>query len=387
MNQTLPEQRHLFDIPDDVAYLNCAYLSPLMHSVVAAGQAGLVRKARPWEIHAADFWSKPNRARQLFGSLVNGDADGVALIPSASYGMAIAALNLDIASGQSVIVLEDQFPSSVTHWADLVTQNGADLLTIARPADDDWTSRILEAIDYRCRIVSLPNCHWTDGTLINLEAVAARCRDVGAALVLDITQSAGAMPIDVAALHPDFVVAAGYKWLMAPYSLGFLWVAPPHRFGKAFELGYIARTSHPDYEHLMTTRLPFTVSAHRFDVGEVGNFALVPAACTALEQLLAWEPAAIQATLRRYTDPIAAWARDNDLLVADDHRRAGHYVGIRFPGGLPSRAVERLAENKVFVSRRADALRVTPHLYNTAADRDRLLDGLAGLRDFARGPA
>ncbi|MDG2286950.1 MAG: aminotransferase class V-fold PLP-dependent enzyme, partial [Alphaproteobacteria bacterium] len=120
----IASQRHLFDIPDEITYMNCAYLSPLMRSVLEAGRRGLERKARPWEILAKDFWEGPNRARELFAGLINADADGVAVVPSASYGMATAARNLPLSSGQTVVVLEDQFPSNVTHWADLAAEQG-----------------------------------------------------------------------------------------------------------------------------------------------------------------------------------------------------------------------------------------------------------------------
>ena len=379
----LANQRHLFDIPDDVAYLNCAYLSPLMHSVIAAGRAGLDRKVRPWELRAEDFWIEPNRGRELFARLINADADGVAIVPSASYGMATAALNLPVRKGQKVIVLEEQFPSTVTHWMDLTLENEATLEAIERSDDSNWTPRVLEAIDETTAIAALPNCHWTDGSIVDLVAVGKRCREVGAALALDITQSAGAMAIDVPAIQPDFLVAAGYKWLMAPYSVGFLWVAPQHRRGRAFELGFVARAAHPNFVHLSNYEIPFNISAHRFDVGESGNFALMPAGNAALEQLLEWTPEAIQETLAHYTRPIAQWARERNLNVADDRLRAGHYVGIRFPGGLPEGAVERLEASGVFISKRADSLRITPHLYNTEQDRARLLDGLAELVELS----
>jgi selenocysteine lyase/cysteine desulfurase len=375
----ISNQRSLFDIPDDVAYLNCAYLSPLMCSVVEAGHWGLRRKARPWEIEAKDFWEEPNRARRLFAALINADPEGVAVVPSASYGMATAALNLPLGSGETVLVLADQFPSNVTHWADLAAANGAALVEVTRPSDNDWTPAILEAINAGTRIVALPNCHWTDGTLIDLGAVGTRCREVGAALALDITQSAGAMAFDAGAVQPDFLVAAGYKWLMAPYSVGFLWVAPQHRAGKSLELGFIARAEHPRFKHLSNYDMPFEVAGHRFDVGESGNFALMPAASAAMEQLVEWGPASVQETLVAYTAPIADWARQRGLLVADDRLRAGHYVGIRFPDGLPERAVQRLAARNVFVSQRSGFLRITPHLYNTEADRARLLDGISEL--------
>jgi len=380
----IDNQRALFDIPEEIAYLNCAYLSPLMHSVVEAGRRGLERKARPWEIGGDDFWRESNRARALFAGLINADAEGVALVPSASYGMATAAQNLPLEAGQTVILLEEQFPSNVVHWVELAEEKGAEVIRIARPEDSDWTPWILEAIDARSGIVALPNCHWTDGTLVDLVAVGARCREVGAALALDITQSIGAMGFDVAEVQPDFLVAAGYKWLMAPYSIGFMWMAPRYREGKALEVGFIARATHPLFKNQVARDMPFTLGAHRFDVGEAANFTLVPAACAAMEQLTAWGPAAIQETLATYTAPIAAWAREHGLRVAEDHLRAGHFVGIRFPGGLPEGAVEKLEARDVYVSKRGDSLRVTPHLHNTEADRDRLLDGLVHLLEESK---
>ncbi len=381
----IANQRGLFQIPEEIAYLNCAYLSPLMHSVLEAGRRGLERKARPWEVGGDDFWREPNRARALFAGLINADAEGVAVVPSASYGMATAALNLPLERGQTVVLLEEQFPSNVVHWQDLAAEKSAEVVTVARPADSDWTPAVLEAIDGRTGIVALPNCHWTDGTLVDLVAVGARCREVGAALALDITQSIGAMAFDVTAVQPDFLVAAGYKWLMAPYSIGFLWVAPRHRRGRSLELGFIARATHPRFQAMMGRGMPFTVGGHRFDVGESGNFALMPAACAAMEQLSEWGPSAIQETLAAYTAPIAAWTRERGLRVAEDRVRAGHFVGIRFTGGLPDRAVERLESRNVFVSKRGDSLRITPHLYNNEGDRARLLDGLAHLlEDSAR---
>ena len=62
---TIPSQRGLFDIPSDVAYLNCAYMSPLMKPVVAAGEAAVQHKARPWQIQSGDFFSLPERFKPL----------------------------------------------------------------------------------------------------------------------------------------------------------------------------------------------------------------------------------------------------------------------------------------------------------------------------------
>src|SRR5258708_36252629 len=170
----LPSQRDLFEIPDDVAYLNCAYMSPLLRAARAAGEAALARKSQPWRITPHDFFADSEAARGLFAELIGADADGVALIPAASYGLAIAAANLPIREGQRILVLEDQFPSNVYVWRDLAARAGAVVETVPRPADFDWTTALLERIDERTAIVAVPHCHCTDRSLVNLVLVSAR---------------------------------------------------------------------------------------------------------------------------------------------------------------------------------------------------------------------
>src|SRR5688572_16326344 len=96
MHRPLACQREAFAIPDDVAYLNAAYMGPLSKEVIATGHAGLERKMQPWNIAAPDFFEPVEQVRALFASLISGDADGVAVLPAVSYGVAIAALNLPI---------------------------------------------------------------------------------------------------------------------------------------------------------------------------------------------------------------------------------------------------------------------------------------------------
>lgn len=370
-------QRHLFDIPEDIAYLNCAYLSPLSHAVVAAGHAGMDRKTRPWEIVTRDFWEGANTARGLFGGLIGAEADDIAVVPAASYGMATAAANAPVAAGQRIIILAEQFPSNVAPWRVLAAERGAELVVIDRPPDDNWTSPLLAAIDDRAAVVAVPNCHWTDGTLVDLVAVGQACRDAGAMLAIDLTQSIGAMPFDVAEVRPDFLVAAGYKWMMAPYSIGFLYVDPKHREGRSLEHGWTVRSMDAEFKPMTGYELPFELAARRFDVGEVANFALMPAAIAALEQLQAWGPAEVQATLRAYTDGLSTRIQDLGWQVAPNERRVGHFLGLRRPSGLPEGIVERLAEENVYLTRRGTSLRVTPHLYNHQGDADRLVEALA----------
>jgi selenocysteine lyase/cysteine desulfurase len=372
----IPCQRHLFDIPEEVAYFNCAYMSPLMNKVVAAGHQGLLRKTRPWQIKTPEFFSGPERARELFASLVNANAGDIALVPSCSYGTATAARNLPVARGQTLLVLEDQFPSNVYPWRELAAERGASIVTISRPGSEGWTWHILDSIKKETAIVALPHCHWTDGGMIDLVAIGQRCRETGTALVLDLTQSIGAMPFDITLVQPDFAVAAGYKWMMGPYTLGFLYVAPAHQEGLPLEHNWIHREGSEDFGGLVEYTSKFQPGARRFDMGEGANFSAIPMAIAALEQILEWGVSAIQESLSVMTSTIAEQAALLGFRCLEPSQRAGHFLGLVFPGDVPAGFTDYLEQENVHVSIRGHSIRVTPHLYNNDADVDRLLSAL-----------
>lgn len=375
----LSSQRHLFEIPDSVTYLNCAYMSPQLRAVRAAGEAALGMKAQPWRVKSDDFFTHSEALRGLFARLVGADVEGVALVPSASYGMGVATANLRVREGQRIVVLAEEFPSNYYPWREAARRARAEVITVARPEDGDWTRAVLAQVDSRCAVVAVPHCHWTDGAWVDLVRVGERARQVGAALAVDGTQSVGALPFDVGAIRPDFLVAAGYKWLMGPYSQGFLYVAPQHRDGHPLEHNWLMREGSEDFSRLVDYRDTFQPGARRFDVGERSNFQLVPMATAALEQLLAWGVDEIQHTLRMLTERIARGATELRLEVAPEAHRVGHLIGLRRRGGYAPVVAQRLAAQEIHVSVRGDNLRVSPHLYNTPEDVDRLLAALAPL--------
>jgi selenocysteine lyase/cysteine desulfurase len=373
----LASQRHLFDIPDDVAFLNCAYISPLPKVSLIAGEGGLRRKARPWTIAPTDFFATSETVRRLFANLINADANDIAFAPSVSYGMSQAAHNIPIAKTQAIVTLSEQFPSNVYPRMDLAERTGAAFVSVPRPGDDDWTSALLSRIGRSTAIVAVPHCHWTDGGLIDLEAVGAACRSVGAALCVDATQSVGALPFDVRRIDPDFVAVAGYKWLLGPYSLGFLYVAPRRQGGRPIEHNWIARKDSEDFAGLVNYSREFQAGARRFDVGERSNFALMPVAEASLKLLSEWTILRVLETLRLRKAAIAERARGEfGIGSVPAHRRASHYLGLRFSGGIPSDLPMRLAAAKVHVSVRGQAMRVTPHVWNTDDDVEKLFSVL-----------
>jgi selenocysteine lyase/cysteine desulfurase len=373
----LPSQRHLFDIPDDVAFLNCAYMSPLPKASVLAGERGLWRKLNPWGIAPADFFTASEAVRAQFAQLINAQPDDIAFAPAVSYGMAQATANISLNKTQTIVTLAEQFPSNVYPWMALAERTGAQFVTLPRPTDDDWTAALLAAINSSTGVVAVPNCHWTDGGRIDLEAVGAACRQVGAVLCVDGAQSVGALPFDVKRIDPDYLVVPCYKWLLGPYSFGFLYVAPRRQGGGPIEHNWIARRDSEDFAGLVNYKQEFQAGVRRFDVGERSNFALMPVAEASLKLIADWTVPRILATLALRTNAIAQRARADfgiDSVPAD--RRAGHYLGLRFRGGVPPDLPARLAAENIHVSVRGSAMRVTPHLWNTDEDVERLFAAL-----------
>ena len=377
----LPPQRKLFDIPDDVAYFNCAYMSPLLHTVVTAGQQGLARKRQPWKILPEEFSSLPKMARERFAKLINADPQGVAIVASASYGLAVAGKNLPLQTGEEILVLHEQFPSNVYVWRELARRQGAHLRVVERPADNHWTPAIREAIRPQTAIVALPHCHWIDGAYIDLESLRADCDRVGAALVLDLTQSAGALPFDCAAIRPDFIACATYKWLLGPYSLGFLYAAPQRREGEPIEYSWATRAGSESFSGLVDYQDGYQPGARRYDMGESTNFALLPAAIAALDQLLSWGVENIYPTLSNLTDDILARVRPLGFNTLARSTRAGHFLGLQLPNASSTNDIlQALSKANVYVSARGKTLRITPHLYNTERDIEHLVSALAAAR-------
>jgi selenocysteine lyase/cysteine desulfurase len=369
----LPSQRHVFDIPDDVAFFNCAYMSPLPKVSVAAGERGLARKAQPWTITSDDFFRTSEMVRTRFADLINATPDDVAFAPAVSYGMAQAAANITLMHTQTIVTLAEQFPSNVYPWMELAERTGAQFIAVPRPGDDDWTAALLAAIDSATGVVAVPHCHWTDGGLIDLEAVGSACRNVGAVLCVDGTQSVGALPFDVKRIDPDYLAVASYKWLLGPYSFGFLYVAPRRQAGRPIEHNWISRRGSQDFAGLVNYQREFQEGARRFDVGERSNFALMPVADASLKLIADWTVPHILGTLARRTEAIAARARaEFGITSVPSDRRAGHYLGLRFRGGVPVELPAQLEAQHVYVSVRGTAMRVTPHLWTTDADVERL---------------
>jgi len=369
-------QKELFEVPDGVTYLNAAYMGPLLKTSAAIGEKAMRKKLTPWALPISDFFDPPNRFYQLAADLIDARPSDVAIIPSVSYGTAIAAKNIKVNAGQNIVVMADQFPSNVYCWRTLAEEKGANIVTVPWPENGDWTTAILDSIDEDTALVATANAHWTNGSYIDLVTVGKKVSSVNAALVLDLTQSLGVTPFSVKDVDPDYMVVGAYKWLLGPYSIGFLYAAPRNQNGQPIEESWLSRKGAEDFTRLVDYQEDYEEGARRYDMGEKSNFINVAIAIDAFEFFQKHGVDAISSYIKSLTDYIAAEARKIGLSVEEDKHRVPNLIGINFKEGVPKNVPEALAQKNVYVSIRGDSIRIAPHVYNDIADVDRFFEVL-----------
>ncbi|TXH30894.1 MAG: aminotransferase class V-fold PLP-dependent enzyme [Cyclobacteriaceae bacterium] len=376
-------QRNRFTLPSQVTYLNCAYMSPLLKTVEKQGIAGILKKRNPVNVSPQDFFTDSERLRKEFAKLIQAEASRIVIIPSVSYGMANVMNNLNVSASDNIVVAAEQFPSNYYPWQRLQADTGVQIKIISAPQTQtnrgkQWNERLLEAIDNNTRLVALGHVHWADGTRFNLKAIRARTREVGARLVIDGTQSVGALPFSVKEIQPDALICAGYKWLMGPYSIGLAYYGESFDNGKPVEENWINRLNSENFAALVNYQPHYQPGALRYEVGEHSNFILVPMMLEALKQINQWKPKAIQEYCKSITQKPVALLREAGFWIEEESARGYHLFGIRLPEGADLETIKkRIVKNKISVSFRGNAMGVSPHLYNTEADMMRLVGALS----------
>jgi len=371
-------QKEKFSLGEDKIYLNCAYMSPLLKSVEEKGVEGIMMKRNPTAVGPDDFFNESELLRAEYAKIINAaDPKRIVITPSVSYGMANVIKNVNIESHQHIIVAGEQFPSNYYPWKRLCDENGASIKMVSPPEGLEnrgkrWNEALLEAIDSNTKVVALGHVHWADGTLFDLETIRARTTDVGALLIIDGTQSVGALPFDVQKIKPDALICAGYKWLLGPYAIGLSYYGEAFDGGVPVEENWINRLHSEDFAGLVSYEDKYQPGALRYEVGEHSNFILVPMMREALRQINAWGLENIQNYCKALIKPHLAQL--TNAYVEEEGYRASHLFGIRLPGGDFDALKQSIANANLSVSVRGDAIRVSPHVYNTEEEMSKLVD-------------
>ena len=364
------DQSSLFSLEEESHYLNCAYMSPLLRSVEEAGIQALQKRRNPQGFGLDDFFDPVQKIKDLFSSLINNsDSDRIAIIPSVSYGLASAAENIAVKPGGNIILIEDQFPSNYYVWKRKAAESGMKLKIVGRPSKGSWTEEIRMSIGPDTAAVAMPIVHWADGHLFDLHSIHRACCENGAYTIIDGTQSIGALPFDLKDCPVDALICAGYKWLMGPYGMGVAYYGERFDNGRPLEESWFAKLKSDDFAHLVNYQDKFRPKAWRYSVGESSNFVYAEMMVKALEQILDWGPESIQSHCRSITEDFRS--EYTGMLLKEERQgmRSEHLFGLKCPEDFEWHKFQHFCAGRyVYVSRRGNYIRISPHVYNSEED-------------------
>jgi selenocysteine lyase/cysteine desulfurase len=339
-------------------------------------------KRNPISIKPVDFFTGVVGVRQKFAQMVHCDPAQVAVMPSVSYGMNSVIRNIPFRKGQHALTLSEEFPSCYYTAQRWCSDHDAELRVVARNDDlpqkgKEWNARILEAINRDTAFIVMASVHWMNATKFDLEEIGARCKEVGAKLIVDGSQSVGALPIDVKTCNIDALICAAYKWLMGPYSTALAYIHEDFNNGVPLEESWMTRPNSERFDRLTNYQKGYKPGAIRFDVGQSSNFIFMPMLDEALRQLLEWGVEKIQEYGRILGAPLIDYFLEKGAPVDDQAHRAHHLMGLQLPDSTNGEAlVNELQSRNIFVSLRGNNIRISINLFNTEEDVRELIAAL-----------
>ncbi len=362
---------------EGVAYLNAALQGPMPLASVHAAQQALEWKKRPDRLADSAYFDLPNRIRDKLSRIIGARQEEIAVTSGASVGLAAVAAGIDWKPGDEVLVGQGEFPAHFSTWL-RYQQAGKLRMRVVEPA-----GRFLCPGDYlallgpQTRVISASYVRFDNGARMDYAPLGEACRKFGTALILDLSQCAGAMPIDVRATGATMAVASGYKWMLGPYGSGFFWIAD--EWIERLPLGavyFMALEGAHDFHSMFARELRPVPGARRWDSPETANFTNLAAFDASLDFLLRIGLDGVA----RYTDSltgkiISCLPRDRCVLASpDDPARRGPYVCVSATKIEQTMALyEKVRAANIHVSFRENALRIAPYIYNTPEEIDRLL--------------
>jgi cysteine desulfurase / selenocysteine lyase len=370
---------------EGATYLNLAGMAPMPKVSLKAVQSALEAKKFP---HLRDdtpaFFELPNRLRANLAKLIGAKPDEIALTTGASTGAAAVAYALNWKPGDEVLTGRTEFPLQYAIWKPMEEREGISV-KIAEPSGKGPDGKFLTADDViaaltpRTRVVSISHVRFDDGSKLDVARLAEACHQQGALLLLDVSQSCGAVPMEVAKLGADFLVCAGYKWLLGAFGTGFFWVKKELLSSlRPAPFYWMAVAGSDNFAKLEFSNPKPEESAKRWDTPEwASHFNFNLAALDAgVEFVLRVTPETVLAHNHALIDSLLSRLPVDRCVAASPLDRAHRGPYGCFVARTPEKTADlyaKLRTENVFVSLRESKIRISPYLFNTIQDIDRLI--------------
>lgn len=363
--------RNEVPITKNLIYLNHAAISPTPLPVLFESFRYLYNVANFGTI-AVNEEEKDEffKIRENIARLINALPSEISIVPNTSYGINMIAYGLNMEEGDNVVTDSLEFPTTVFPFLKLKSKGvETRIVKISVEEIDNFEQKIIENIDENTKLVSLSHVSFNTGVKVDVKKIVERAKRVGAYVLLDVIQSAGAVSIDVKDLGVDFAVAGGYKWLMAPQGSGFLYV----REGLIIDPPFYGWKSTKNYLNFDPNYFEPENGPRRFEIGTIdisANLGLSKSAEILSSHKLEIEKRVLQ--LSSYTIDVA---QDKGFEVITPKNKKAGIVIVKVKN--PKKVAEKLLQKKIAVSPRGEGIRISTHFYNTEEEIDQAVVGIS----------
>jgi selenocysteine lyase/cysteine desulfurase len=357
-------------------YLNSASTGPLpARTVRRVGEYAALR-ASPFQMNDHDLFSELDRARELTGRLLNASPGEIALAFNTSYGLNVAARGLPLERGDIVVASDREFPANVYPWMRLAERGVA--LELVPVTPDGWPdeARLLERMaDPRVRVVAVSLVQFSNGYKVDLARLSARARATDTFLVVDAIQGLGAVPVDLAATPVDILSCGGQKWLLSPWGSGFVYVRRELiPMVEPVVTGWMAFEGTDDFTRLTEYDPHLREDARRYEMVSL-PFQDFAGYNTSVELLLEVGVTNIAGHIAALHAPVLEWAARRGVRISSPTgAHASGILCVAIPNA--AEAYKAVRAQGVTASVREGAIRLSPHLFNTADEMVRVTEML-----------
>jgi cysteine desulfurase / selenocysteine lyase len=328
--------------------------------------------------HAGTLWpdwiEKMEQARQIYARFINASSDEVGFTHSTSEGMNIIAHMLS-AKG-SVISTELEFPSSILPWIN----RGSYVHFVKAKNGRILKQDISDAISTKTKSVVISHVQYSTGFRQDLADLSELTRKHGLYLVVNSTQSLGAVRFDVKDFGVDFMASNGHKWILSSFGVGTIFIKREYLEDVAeFHPPFYSQLGQKQRDVYDNSKIDMSATASRFELGSP-HFSNILSLKAAIEYLSKIGITNIERRILTLTSYLVEKLQELDLDIIspleEEKMRSGIIV-FKMPDALE--IVRKLQEKRIIVSARGGGIRVSPHFYNNEEDIDILIRALRAL--------
>ena len=369
-----------FGLDPEVVYLNHAAVSPwplcATDAVIRFAQENAFTGAE----HYPAWIKKEAELRNQLKTLINAPSSAdIALLKNTSEALSVVAYGLQWQAGDNIVISDEEFPSNRIVWESLKSQ-GVEVRQIALTSENDNFSpeeALIHATDSKTRLLSISSIQYASGLAMDLTLLGKHCDRDNILFCVDAIQSIGAVPIDAQAIHADFLMADGHKWMLGPEGLAMFYCKAEHREKlKLYQYGWHMLEHLGDYdrEEWSTAK-----SARRFECGSP-NMLAIHALNASMSLLLNTGMNRVGEQVcnnSRYLMTELATLQGVTLITPTQEGRYGGIVTFKATNRDHTKLFEHYKEQRIVCAQRGGGIRLSPHYYTERNLLDKALDIIA----------